>query len=71
MTGAGNIFRRSTELHCDRGFGDHVAGVSADQMHAEHAIGLCIRQNLDETIGGLVHFGAAIGGEGKLADIVI
>ena len=49
---------------------DHGAGVGAENMHAEHAIGRGVGQNFDEAFGGAVRLGAAIGGEGELADLV-
>src|SRR5262249_20339774 len=52
------------------GFCDHVAGVRADQMHAQHAVGLGIGDNFYETIGGQIDLGATISGEWKLADVV-
>ena len=39
-------------------------------MHAEHAVGGGVGQNLDEALGGAVHLSATIGGEGGLADAV-
>ena len=49
---------------------DHVAGVGADDVHAEHAVGLGVGEDLHEAVGLLIGLGAAIGGERKFADIV-
>ena len=68
VAGAGDIFRTATELHENAGLMDHFAGLDADDVHAEHAIGLRIRENLDEAVGGLIDLGAAVGGKGKLPD---
>jgi hypothetical protein len=43
---------------------------AADDMHAEHAIGLGIGQDLHEAIGLLVGLGAAVRRERELADLV-
>ena len=40
------------ELHRDGGLRDHVAGVGADDMHAEHAVGLGVGQDFHEALGG-------------------
>ena len=70
MAGAGDVFGRGAEFHGDRGLGDHVAGIGADDVDAEHAVGLGVGDDLDEAVGGQVDLGAAVGGEGKLADVV-
>ena len=64
------ILGRAAELHQHRCLGDHGAGVGAEDMHAEHAVGRRIGQHLDEAFRGAVDLGAAVGGEGKLADLV-
>ena len=52
------------------GFGDHVAGAGADDVDAEHAVGLGVGEDLDDAFG-LVHgLGAAVGEEGEFADLV-
>src|SRR5579864_854817 len=70
VAGAGDVFRRSAELHGERRLADHVAGIGAENVHAEHAVGLGVGQDFDKAFGGQVHLGAGIGGEGKFADIV-
>src|SRR6202140_1468633 len=70
VAGAGDVLRRGAEFHGDRRFADHVAGVGAENVHAEHAVGLGVRQDFHKTFGGQVHLGAGIGGEGKFADVV-
>ena len=68
VAGAREIFRTAAKLHENAGFMDHFAGFSADNVHAEHAIGLRICENLHEAVGGLVDLGAAIGGKREFAD---
>ena len=70
VAGARDVLGGSAELHGDDGFRDHIAGVGADQMDAEHAVGLGVGENFHETLGGLVHLGAPVRGHRKLADIV-
>src|SRR5689334_7499189 len=71
VTGAGQVFRRPAELHQYGRLGNHGAGVGADNVYAEHAVGRPVGENLDETFGGAVDLGAAVGGEGELADLVV
>ena len=70
VAGARDVLGRAAELHRDRRLGDHVAGVGADDVHAEHAVGLGVGEDLHEAVGGEVDLGAAVGGERKLADVV-
>ena len=63
MARARQIFGRTAKLHRNAGFVDHFAGFAADNVHAKHAIGLRICENLHETVGGLVDLGTAIRGE--------
>ncbi len=65
VAGAGDVFRGRTEFHRDRRFRDHVAGVGADNVHAEHAVGLGIGQDFHKALGGEIDLGAAVGGEGS------
>jgi hypothetical protein len=39
-------------------------------VHAEHAVGRGVGQDLHEAVGRLVDLGAAVGGERELADVV-
>src|SRR5260221_14343756 len=48
----------------------HVAGVRADDVDAEHAVGLGIGEDFHEALGLQVHLCAAIGGKGKFAGVV-
>src|SRR6185369_11877388 len=66
MACARQIFGGAAEFHQNAGFMDHFAGFAADDVHAEHAVGLRICENLHETVSGLVDLGAAVGGERKL-----
>ena len=67
VAGARQILGGTAEFHQNRGFMDHFAGFAADNVHAEHAIGLRICENLHETVSGLVDLGAAVGGEREFA----
>src|ERR1700691_5043557 len=70
VAGAGDVLGRRAEFHGDGRLADYVAGVGAENVYAEHAVGLGVRQDFHKTFGGQVHFGASIGGEGKFADVV-
>ncbi len=48
MAGPRQILGGTAELHQYRRFMDHFARLAADNMHAEHPIGLRICENLDE-----------------------
>ena len=69
MAGARQILGGAAKLHQNGGFMDHFAGFAADNMHAEHPIGLRICENLHKSFSGLVDLGAAIGGEREFADV--
>ena len=51
VAGARDVLRGGAEFHRDGGFRDHVAGVGADDVHAEHAVGLGVGQDLHEAVG--------------------
>src|ERR1700722_3874048 len=70
VAGTGDVLGRGAEFHGDGRLADHVAGVGAENVHAEHAVGLGVGQDFHESFGGQVHLGAGIGGEGKFADVV-
>ena len=67
MAGARDVLGGCAEFHGDRSLLDHVAGVGANDVDAEHAIGLGVGEDFDEAVGLVVDLGAAIRGEGKLA----
>ena len=70
VAGARKIFGRAAEFHQHRRLVDHLAGFAADDVNAEHAIGLGIGENFHETISGLIDLRAAVGSERKLANVV-
>src|SRR5580704_4342544 len=70
VAGAGDVLGRGAEFHGDRRLADHVAGVGAENVHAEHAVGFGVGQDFHKTFGGQVHLGAGIGGEGEFSDVV-
>src|SRR3546814_1209209 len=46
---------------------NQAAGIGADDVRAEYAVGLLVGKDLDETFGRVVAARAAVGGEGKFA----
>src|SRR5437763_4412132 len=70
MAGARDVLRRGAELHGYGSLGDHVAGVGAEDVDAEHAIARRIGKDFDEAFGLQVDLGTAVGGERKFADVV-
>ena len=58
------------ELHRQHDFGDQIAGFRAENMGAQHLVGLGVGQDFHQAVGGGDGLGAGIGGEGKLADLV-
>ena len=46
---------------------DHFTGFRTDDVNAQHTVGLRIREDFHEAVGGLIDFGARVGGERKLA----
>ena len=70
VAGARDVFRRGAELHRHRRLRDHVAGIGAEDVHAEHAVGLGVGEDLHEAVGLLVGLGAAVGGEREFSDVV-
>src|SRR4051812_4604629 len=69
VVGAGDVFGGGFELHGDDGLGDHVGGVGAKDVDAEDAVGLGVGDDLDLSDGFVHALGAAVGGEGELADL--
>src|SRR5215216_3195083 len=67
MARARQVFGGTAKLHQNAGFMNHFAGFAADDVHAEHAVGLRICEDLHETVSGLVDLGAAVGGEREFA----
>src|SRR5579872_3205870 len=67
VAGAGDVFGRGAELHGDGGLGDHGLGVGAEDVHAEHAIGLGVGEDFDKAVGGEIGAGAGVGGERKFS----
>src|SRR5215212_11222189 len=65
MAGACQILGGTAKLDENAGFMNHFAGFAADDVYAEHAIGLRICENLHKAVSGLVDLGAAVGGERK------
>ena len=60
---AGDVFGAGLELHGHHGFGDQLAGLWADDVHAQDFVGRGIGQELDETGGVAQRACAAIGQE--------
>ena len=70
VDGTLQILRAALELHRQRGFGDELARHGSDDVDAQDAVGLAMRQQLDEPARRLERSGAAIGAEGKQAALV-
>ena len=70
MAGAGDVFGRCAKFHSDADFPDYLADADADQMGSEHAVGGCVRQDLNETVGLVICAGAAVRLERELAGLV-
>ena len=66
MAGARQILGRAAEFHQHRRFVDHLAGAEADDVHAEHAVGLLVGEDLDEALGVQHGAGAALAVNGNL-----
>ena len=71
MTCPRDVFRARAILDSKDSLGDHLARVRADDVHAEHAVGLRLGNELDDTLGVEVRLRARVGREGELADIVL
>ena len=56
----------STTASCD-----HVAGAGAENVHAEHAVGLGVGEDFHKAFGVAHRPGAAVGGEGEFADLIV
>ena len=67
VAGAGDVFARCAELHGGGGFGDQVAGAGAEDVHAEHAVGLGVGEHFDLAGGVAEREGAAVGAEREAA----
>src|SRR5262245_16295406 len=68
MTGSSEILRSATKLHQYGRFVNHFARFTPDNVNAEHAVGLRISENLDETFSGLIHLGTSVCGKWKLTN---
>lgn len=71
VAGAGDVFAAGAEFygHCE--FGDDCAGVGAYDVRAEDFIGGGVGEDFDEAFGFIHCAGAAVGGEGEFADLVL
>lgn len=71
MTRPGNVLTRSAIFDSQSGFGDHLAGIGADDVHTQDAVGFRIGNELDETLGLKVGLGAGVGAEGEGSNAVL
>jgi hypothetical protein len=67
---AGDVFGAGAELDGDDQLGQEIAGVGSQDVGAEDAIGLRVREDLDLAIGGVEGARAAVGFEGEDALLV-
>src|SRR3954471_2633146 len=51
VAGSREVFGGTTEFHQNSRFMNHFTGFAADDVHAEHAIGLRICENFYKTFG--------------------
>ncbi|EGE56106.1 hypothetical protein RHECNPAF_750070 [Rhizobium etli CNPAF512] len=70
VAAAAEIFRRTAELHQHGSLVDHLAGAETDDMAAEHAVGVLVGEDLDETVGRQHRAGAPVRRERELADLI-
>src|SRR6185437_6563413 len=70
VAGASDVLRGGTELDRERGFGNHVARLCAQDMHPKYAVALGVGDHLGEAVRRGESLGAGIGGKGELADLV-
>src|SRR6185437_3953258 len=70
VAGASDVLRGGTELDRERGFGNHVARLCAQDMHPKYAVALGVGDHLGEAVRRGDSLGAGIGGKGELADLV-
>src|ERR1700680_503912 len=70
VAGRRDVLGGGAELDPERHFADERARVGADDVHAEHPVGLGVGQNFHEALGGLVDLGASVGGERELPNLV-
>lgn len=71
MTRPRDVLRAGAVLHCEDRAGDHLTRIGPDDMHAEDAIRVRLDEELDDTLGVEIRFGAAVGDEGELAGFVL
>lgn len=70
MDGAVDVFRRGAEFDGHHQFLDQVTGIGANDMRADHLLGLLVFQDLHETVGHRHGARAGIRGERELAGLV-
>ena len=63
VAGARDVLAAGAELDRDGRLGDQVAGARAEDVHAEHAVGLGVGEDLDAAVGLSQGAGAAVGPE--------
>ena len=71
VAGARDVLAARVVLERDDGLGDHLAGVRAEDVSAEDAVGSLVGEDFDEALGGTVRAGAGVRGEGEVSDDVV
>ena len=66
-----DVLAAGAVLESQRAFGNHLAGVRADDVDAQYPIRLGIGDKLDHALGVKVSLRAAVGGERECADFVL
>src|ERR1700722_2069054 len=68
---ASNVLGTAGILHHGDRFGDHVGSARAENVNAQQAVGLGIRQDLDRSLGLIQTFGATARDKWKLANLIL
>lgn len=71
MAGTTHIFGRSTIFKSQASLGNHFTSVGANNVDTQHAVGLSIDDNLDETVGVVVGTCTRVGNERIAANLVL
>jgi hypothetical protein len=71
MASPRNVLRTRAVLHRENTLADHLTRVRADDVHAEHTVGLRLRDDLHAAVRVRVRLGARVGAERELARLVL
>ena len=71
MTSPGDVLRAGTVLHRERRRSDQLSRSGPHDMHAQDAVRLCLRKELDRSFIVLVRLGSRVGRKGEFSDLVL